>query len=135
MCCEKYPPCVDSISCSSYLFISCTVCVVIGVSHHYGHCTWSLAFFLLCPCRVGVRVGEAGGGPGLQGDKVQANGRKSLKFAVAAFHVSTEGPPLAMDPYFDPLFSLSLSRSGSVSLLASLYFFHPSTRVAELLVN
>lgn len=44
--------------------------------------------------------------PALRGDKVHANGRKSLKFAAAAFHLSTEGAPWPQTPAL--ILSLSL---------------------------
>lgn len=123
-CREIEPSRMDSIINSFYLFISCTVCVVIAVCFvrrfqlyncHYGHCTLppslSLSFSLfLCHCFGQGGGGEAGGGPGLRGDKVQANGRKSLKFAAAAFHLSTEGAPWPQTP------ALILSLSPRLSL-------------------
>lgn len=65
---------------------------------------------------VVVCWGRVRGGPGLRGDKVQANGRKSLKFAAAAFHRSTEGAPVASDPCFDPPSCLPRPLSSVVSL-------------------
>lgn len=68
---------------------------------HYSHFTLSPSLSLfLCHC-CGREGGKGRGGGEVQaceGDKVQANGRKSLKFAAAAFHLDTEGPPLGHRP-------------------------------------
>lgn len=45
-----------------------------------------------------AREGGWGEVQACEGDKVQANGRKSLKFAATAFHLDTEGPPLGHRP-------------------------------------
>lgn len=66
-------------------------------------------------CSIVVMGGRRREVQACEGDKVLANGRKSLKFAATTFHVGTEGPPPpATDPGFDPL-SRTPSRSASVS--------------------